>query len=40
MEKHESSENYKNFFKVLMEEELLVGAPVMSKGRYCHALWR
>ena len=40
MEKHESSDNYKKFFKILVEEELLAGTPIISKGKYCHAFRR
>lgn len=40
LEKHESSDNYKQFFKTMMEEELLAGAPVITKGRYCYAFRR
>ena len=40
LEKHESSDNYKEFFKTMMEEQLLAGVPVITKGRYCHAFRR
>lgn len=32
MDKHESTEEYKKMFATMMEEELLVGAPVIVKG--------
>ena len=32
MERHEASQNYKDFFAKVMEEKMLEGAPVLLKG--------
>merc|ERR1712058_69809 len=40
MHKHESSDNYKAFFKTMMDEEILAGPPTISKGKYWLALRR
>ncbi|KAI7331885.1 hypothetical protein KC315_g4922 [Hortaea werneckii] len=40
MDRHEASEHYQEFFKSMMEENLIAGPPTMSKGTYVSSLRR
>ena len=40
IEEHENSDNYKSFFKTMVDEELLSGPPVITKGDYAFGFRR
>lgn len=40
VEAHESSDNYKTFFKTMTDEELLAVPPTITKAEYVHSFKR
>lgn len=40
VERHQTSENYKQFFGTITQEELLVGPPQLHTGKYISAFRR